>query len=162
MPSFMPIGPKRWALEGYTQTNRQTDNPSYFDYPVTKALSHKSSKKKKFLCRDSINVHACIFFITCFCVVISFSKWGVYLFSDHFPYWTFIQVCPFIWSIDWKSKNFLPITNSLLGIQTSGPSGTLLILIGRSKMCSVVQTDKHVKKGPQHSYTHSFHWPSQQ
>ena len=28
MPSFMPIGLKLWALEGYRQTNRQ----SYFNY----------------------------------------------------------------------------------------------------------------------------------
>ena len=27
MPSFMPIGPKLWALEGYRQTNK----PSYFN-----------------------------------------------------------------------------------------------------------------------------------
>ena len=32
MPSFMPIGPKLWALEGYTQTNKQTNKPSYFNY----------------------------------------------------------------------------------------------------------------------------------
>ena len=25
MPSFMPIELKLWALEGYTQTNKQTD-----------------------------------------------------------------------------------------------------------------------------------------
>ena len=27
MPSFMPIGLKLWALEGYTQTDRQTNHP---------------------------------------------------------------------------------------------------------------------------------------
>ena len=32
MPSFMPIGLKLWALEGYTHTNRQTDRQSYFNY----------------------------------------------------------------------------------------------------------------------------------
>ena len=45
MSSFMPIGPKLLALEGYTdytqtdrqtniQTNKQTNKPSYFNYIV--------------------------------------------------------------------------------------------------------------------------------
>ena len=28
---FMPIGLKLWALEGYTQTDKQTDRQSYFN-----------------------------------------------------------------------------------------------------------------------------------
>ena len=32
MPILMPIGPKLWALEGYTQTDKQTNKPSYFNY----------------------------------------------------------------------------------------------------------------------------------
>ena len=31
MPSFMPIGLKLWALEGYRQTDKQTDRQSYFN-----------------------------------------------------------------------------------------------------------------------------------
>ena len=32
MPNFMRIGLKLWALEGYRQTNKQTNRQSYFNY----------------------------------------------------------------------------------------------------------------------------------
>ena len=43
MPSFMSIELKLWALEGYRQTNKQTDRQSYSNY----IDSHQS-----FLCRS--------------------------------------------------------------------------------------------------------------
>ena len=52
MPSFLPIGLKLWALEGYTQTDRQTDKqtdkPSYFNYiddEITKEQFQQSMKQ---------------------------------------------------------------------------------------------------------------------
>ena len=42
MPSFMPIGPKLWALEGYIHTDRQTythtDSPSFLYKPAPRTF----------------------------------------------------------------------------------------------------------------------------
>ena len=62
MPSLMPIGPKLWALEGYTQTDRQ----SYFnDIDFMILHLHEIVEVSYFHC--SLSVCVCLSLCVCVC-----------------------------------------------------------------------------------------------
>ena len=75
------------------------------------------------------NVHWRLYITLTLFYMLDILIWSrIYVFSDHFPCWTFIQVFPFIWSIAWISKEKSCLVQLLNQIIVSKISPTAVTL----------------------------------